>query len=207
MRKDKKKVFNQLEKKMTADDSLPLKKGATRLVFGEGDIDADIVFIGEGPGYWEDQKGIPFVGRAGAFLNQLLDVINLPREKVFITNVVHHRPPNNRDPLPNELEAYAKYLDKIIEIIDPKIIVTLGRFSMAKFIPGVYISHVHGQPKQVTWNDRAITIVPMYHPAAGLRNGNVKQATIEDFKKLKDILSTKKSKIKSDLEPDQMKLV
>src|SRR5690606_6182380 len=147
---------------MLQDASLPLKKGATKLVFGEGDPESRIMFIGEGPGYWEDQKGEPFVGNAGALLNHLLSAIGLKRKDVFITNVVHHRPPDNRDPLPEELAAYRTYLDKMIDIISPKVIVTLGRFSMGKFIPGVLISRVHGKPHAVKWKEKDVVILPMY---------------------------------------------
>ena len=191
----KQKQLQQIKAQMEKDNSLPLKKGATRLVFGDGDADAEILFIGEGPGHWEDQKGIPFIGRAGAFLNQLLAVINLDREKVFITNVVHHRPPNNRDPEPKELLAYGKYLDQIIKTIEPKAIVTLGRFSMSKFLPGVTITGVHGKEQLVSVQGREVLVVPMYHPAAGLRNGEIKRRTVEDFKKLPGILSEHKRKI------------
>lgn len=185
---EKQQKLDNLQKKM-AEDDLPLKKSANNLVFGDGSVDAEIVFIGEGPGYWEDQKGLPFVGNAGAFLNQLLRSINIKREDVFITNVVHYRPPDNRDPQPEELEAFRPYLDKIINIIDPKVIVTLGRFSMAKFIPGVMISLVHGKPKVVDWQGRKLVVVPMYHPAAGLRNGEIKRRTMEDFKIITEVLS------------------
>jgi uracil-DNA glycosylase family 4 len=186
----KKEELSILREKMEKAD-LPLKRGATRLVFGDGSEDADIVFIGEGPGYWEDQKGVPFVGNAGALLNQMLTAINLKREDVFITNVVHYRPPNNRDPEPGELAAFRPYLDKMIEIIDPKIIVTLGRFSMGKFIPGVMISAVHGKPRVVTFAAKKVVVFPMYHPAAGLRNGEIKLRIREDFYKLKDTLDNK----------------
>jgi DNA polymerase len=181
--------LQSIKDQMDADDALPLKKGATRLVFGDGSPDAKILFIGEGPGYWEDQKGIPFVGRAGAFLNQLLATIKLDRKKVFVTNVVHHRPPNNRDPQPNELLAYGQYLDKIITVISPKVIVTLGRFSMAKFLPGVTITQMHGKPEKVKFNESEVLVVPMYHPAAGLRNGEIKRRTVEDFERLPSILA------------------
>jgi DNA polymerase len=146
------------------------------------------LFIGEGPGYWEDQKALPFVGRAGTLLNQTLATIGLKREEVFITNVVHHRPPENRDPSPEEMIAYKPYLDKIIETIDPKVIVTLGRFSMGKFLPGVTISQVHGKPKDIVWSDREITIVPMYHPAAALRSTLLKNKFTEDFKVIPHVL-------------------
>jgi DNA polymerase len=187
-KEEKQKALDKLKGKMNKDETLPLRKGATNLVFGEGNPDAKVMFIGEGPGYWEDQKGQPFVGNAGAFLNQLLQSIKLPREHVFITNVVNYRPPENRDPLPEEIAAFSSYIDKMIEIIKPKMIVTLGRFSMAKFLPGVKISDVHGKLHTVDWKGREIIIVPMYHPAAGLRNGEIKRRTVEDFQKLPEIL-------------------
>jgi DNA polymerase len=187
-KEEKQKALDKLKGKMNKDETLPLRKGATNLVFGEGNSDAKVVFIGEGPGYWEDQKGQPFVGNAGTFLNQLLQSIKLPREDVFITNVINYRPPENRDPLPEEIAAFSLYIDKMIEIIKPKVIVTLGRFSMAKFLPGVKISDVHGKLYTVVWKGREIAIVPMYHPAAGLRNGEIKRRTVEDFQKLPEIL-------------------
>lgn len=189
----KKDKLEELKKEMLSDKTLPLRKGATNLVFGEGSPDCEVMFIGEGPGYWEDKKGRPFVGNAGAFLNQLLLSAGFRREEVFITNVVHFRPPENRDPEASEIEAFAKYLDKMMEIINPKIIVTLGRFSMGKFLPNARISSVHGRRFVVNWKGEEIFIIPMYHPAAGLRNPNVKQETIEDFKKIPKILEEIKS--------------
>lgn len=180
MKDIKTKKLSALKAKMSKAD-LPLKEGANKLVFGSGNPDADILFIGEGPGFNEDQQGEPFVGRAGKFLNELLGSIDLERNDVFITNVVHYRPPNNRDPEPEELAAFAKYLDNIIEIIEPKIIVTLGRFSMRKFLPGVMISGVHGKVHVQDWKGKEVIIIPMYHPAAGLRNGEIKRRTIQDF--------------------------
>lgn len=197
-KKEKRKRLVELKEKMEKDESLPLKKQANKLVFGEGNADADILFVGEGPGRWEDEKGRPFVGNAGALLNQLLYSVELERkggftieggkDEVFITNIIHYRPPNNRDPSPEEISAFGKYLDQMIEIIDPKIIVTLGRFSMGKFLPGVKIGSVHGKPKKVEWKGKKLTIVPMYHPAAGLRNGEFKRRLKEDFKKMTEIL-------------------
>lgn len=203
----KTKKLTELYLKMKADKALPLQKGATNLVFGAGNPAAEIMFIGEGPGYWEDQKGKPFVGNAGKFLDQLLYSIKLPRETVFITNVVNYRPPENRDPLPEEITAFKPYIDKMIDIIKPKIIVTLGRFSMAKFIPGVKISDVHGREKIIDRKGCEIVIIPMYHPAAGLRNEEVKRRTIEDFNKIPDILTeVKQIKIKQ-IEVEQMELI
>jgi len=188
MDSNKQDKLDRLKKKAEEDESLPLRGGATNLVFGVGSPNAEVLFIGEGPGYWEDMKGEPFVGNAGAFLNQLLQSIKLPREDVYITNVVMYRPPQNRDPLSEEIEAFKKYLDGIIDIIRPKVICTLGRFSMAKFLPGVYISSVHGKPRRIKWKDREIIIVPMYHPAAGLRNSMIKEKTKDDFAKLPEII-------------------
>lgn len=178
------KELHNLKDKMEKDDSLPLKIGATKLVFGSGNTETKILLIGEGPGRNEDATGLPFVGQAGKLLDKFLVLAGLERKKVFITNVVHHRPPENRDPLPNEIEAYGKYLDEIIKIINPKLIITLGRFSMAKFLPDVFISNVHGKEFK-TGN---FTVVPMYHPAASLRNGNVLRMEEADFKNLKTLL-------------------
>jgi len=209
---DKKSKLQELKKKMHEDKNLPLRESANNLVFGDGDSNAEILFIGEGPGYWEDLKGIPFVGNAGAFLNFLLSSISLKREDVYITNVIHYRAPDNRDPEPQELEAFKPYLDKIIEIIGPKVVITLGRFSMAKFLPGVSISKVHGKAKKVVWNTKEMLVIPMYHPAAGLRSTSIKIQTTEDFKKIPDIIKDAQSIKTERLEEnrsnvEQMKLV
>jgi len=128
-------------------------------------------------------------------LDSLLQSIKLPRQEVYITNIVHHRPPENRDPLPEEIAAYGKYLDEIIDIIEPKVIVTLGRFSMAKFLPTARISGVHGRKFEVNWKGRNIFVVPMYHPAAALRSGAVLNEIKNDFLKLADYLQEVKDKI------------
>jgi DNA polymerase len=180
--------LHKLKEEMEKDETLPLKKGAMKLVFGTGNTNAEILCIGEGPGFNEDQQGLPFVGQAGKLLDKLLVMAGLERKQVFITNVVHHRPPENRDPLPEEISAYGKYLDKIIGIIDPKVIITLGRFSMAKFLPNVFISQVHGRKYTVQFNSKQLTVIPMYHPAASLRNGNVMEMEKTDFVNLKEIL-------------------
>ena len=184
---------------MEKDDSLPLKKGATKLVFGTGNTEAKILCIGEGPGFNEDKEGLPFVGQAGKLLDKLFPLAGLERKNVFITNIVHHRPPENRDPLPNEIEAYGKYLDRIIEIIKPEMIITLGRFSMAKFLPNVFISDVHGKKYEIKWNEKNIVVIPMYHPAASLRNGNVLALEKNDFYQLKEILSKMKEEKKNEV--------
>ena len=153
---------------------------ATRAVPGEGPADARIMFIGEGPGQNEDRTGRPFVGAAGQFLDRLLASINLKRSDVYITNVVKHRPPNNRDPLPGEIEACRKYLDRQIELIRPRLIVTLGRYSMARWFPGQSISRIHGQPRVFD----GVTVVPMFHPAAALHQERYRSLIEADFKRL-----------------------
>ena len=198
--------LQKLKEEMEKDNSLPLKKGDTNLVFGVGKPETKILFIGEGPGFHENRLKEPFVGNAGKFLDQLLTSINIPRESIYITNVVHHRPPENRDPLLEEISAYGKYLDKMIEIIEPKIILTLGRFSMAKFLPNARISSVHGKVHRVNWGDKEIVVIPMYHPAAALRNGEVMRAEKEDFLKLPQILENIKDK-ESKEKVEQMNLI
>jgi DNA polymerase len=163
----------------------PLSETRNKAVPGEGPANAQIMLIGEGPGFHEDQSGRPFVGNAGSFLNELLASIGMKREEVFICNVVKCRPPGNRDPEPNEIKACQEYLDRQIELINPQVIVTLGRFSMARWFPDAKISHIHGKPKKV--GDR--TIVPMYHPAAALHQPSLKQAVIDDFKQLPQFLT------------------
>ena len=157
------------------------KKG----VPGEGPPDAEIMFIGEGPGFHENEQGRPFVGAAGRFFDELLEGIGFKREEVFIGNVVKCRPPGNRDPQTNELEACDPYLDRQIQIINPKVIVTLGRFSMAKFFPHSKISQVHGQAMQV----KGRLIVPMYHPAAALHQPSLKSTVERDFTGLHEMIA------------------
>jgi DNA polymerase len=157
-----------------------LHHSRSKSVPGEGPADAQIMFIGEGPGFNENQSGRPFVGSAGQFLVELLAQIDLKREDVFICNVVKCRPPNNRDPQPDEIAACEDYLNRQISLINPRVIVTLGRFSMARWFPNERISHIHGKAKRV--GDKMI--VPMFHPAAALHKPELKQAIIDDFKKL-----------------------
>jgi DNA polymerase len=162
-----------------------LHKGRVKAVPGEGPAHADIMFVGEGPGFHENQQGRPFVGSAGQFLDELLASIGLKREQVYITNVVKCRPPGNRDPLPEEIEACKQYLDRQIALIKPKVIVTLGRFSMARAFPNEKISRIHGQPKKVD----GIVYVPMFHPAAALHQPSLKRTVEEDFQSLLSILA------------------
>jgi uracil-DNA glycosylase len=198
--------LKRLEEKMEKDDSLPLKKSDTNLVFGVGDPNAKILFIGEGPGYWENLKKEPFVGNAGKLLDAVLRTIGIPRESVYITNVVHHRPPENRDPLPEEISSYGRYLDELIKIIDPKVIITLGRFSMGKFLPGAAISSVHGKVQGVKWKELDIIIIPMYHPAAALRNGNIMFSFKDDFRKVPEIMKQIEEEIKNRKKEKQEKI-
>lgn len=163
----------------------PLHQSRNRTVPGEGPADAQLLFIGEGPGFHEDQQGRPFVGAAGKFLEELLALIGLQREAVFITNVVKCRPPGNRDPQPDELAACGDYLDRQIAALNPKIIVTLGRFSMARFFPNAKISDLHGQARLV--NGR--WVVAMFHPAAALHQPKFRDPLIEDFKKLPALIA------------------
>lgn len=161
-----------------------LAKTRTNAVPGEGDYGAEVMFIGEGPGYHEDRQGRPFVGNAGQFLNELLDIAGLSRQDVFITNVVKCRPPNNRDPNPDEMAACGGYLDRQIALINPRMIVTLGRFSMARFFPGEKISQIHGMARMVEGR----LCVAMYHPAAGLHQASLADIIRADFRKLPIIM-------------------
>ena len=201
---DKKKQLQDLKAQMEADKSLPLRDTATQLVFGEGNPDSEIYFLGEAPGYWEDQKGRPFVGLAGKLLDELIQSLELKRDDVYISNVVRFRPPENRDPTPEEITAFAPYVDREIEIINPKIIVTLGRFSMGKFLPGVKISQVHGKIHQVSWHGQETTVVPMYHPAAALRAGEIMKQLKADFQVIPEAL---KKIPEPQLKPEQLSLV
>lgn len=161
-----------------------------KAVPGEGNPNAKLMLIGEAPGYYESIEGKPFVGAAGKLLTQLLQSINLERSEVFICNMLRHRPPENRDPLPGEIEACRQFLDEQIKIIEPKVIVTLGRFSMAKFLPEAKISLVHGQTRFADFNGKRVIVVPMYHPAAALRGEGIMKEIKKDFLKLKDFLRT-----------------
>lgn len=190
---NKKEQLVQIAKEVDHCTRCGLYEGATHSVPGEGKAEAEVMLIGEGPGFWEDQQGRPFVGQAGQLLNELLQLIKLSRKEVFIGNIIKHRPPNNRDPLPEEIRACEPFLDEQIKIIDPKIIVTLGRFSMAKFLPGQYISQIHGQPKSINFAGKKRIIIPMYHPAAALRSSIIKQEIKKDFLKMKQLLERREN--------------
>ncbi len=176
-------ALEKLKKEMEADKTLPLF-GKANLVFGEGNPDAEFLFVGEAPGFHENEERRPFVGQAGKLLNNLLSQINWKRENVYITNIVKRRPPENRDPEPAEIEAHKPYLARQIEILNPKVIATLGRFSMNYFLPEAKISRDHGKK----FESGKYTIFPLYHPAAALRSSNVLKELEADFKKLPELL-------------------
>ncbi len=187
MESSKSKQLQALKENILAQRVCPeLAAGATQLVMGDGNPDADIVFIGEAPGKKEDEQGKPFVGAAGKFLDEMLATANMDRSDVYITNIVKYRPPNNRDPLPEEKAAFLPYLLRQLEIIDPKAVITLGRHSMEYFLPEAKISHIHGHAmrKKVVYHDKKEhewLIIPLYHPAAALYNGGMRQTLIDDF--------------------------
>lgn len=162
-----------------------LHEQATNGVPGAGDPNAEMVFIGEGPGFHEDKQGLPFVGRSGDYLEKLLKMINLRRDQVFIANVVKHRPPENRDPMPDEILACKPYLDQQVELIDPLVIVTLGRFSMGRYFPNGKITQIHGKARY----DERRAYYPLFHPAAVLRNPLLEKEMEADFKRLLEILA------------------
>ena len=166
---------------------------------GEGPADARVMLIGEAPGWNEDQQGRPFVGAAGKFLEELLGIAGLTRGDVFITNVVKSRPPGNRDPLPDEIAACAPFLERQIATIDPDVIVTLGRFSMARWFPGERISRIHGQPKRLGHR----LIVPMYHPAAALHQQALKATILDDFGRLPKFLAEAEALKRSEESADE----
>ncbi|MDZ7744390.1 MAG: uracil-DNA glycosylase [Candidatus Saccharibacteria bacterium] len=243
MSKDTTTQLDRIEADILKQNVCPeLAKQATQLVFGDGSPDADVVFIGEAPGKKEDEQGKPFVGAAGKFLDEMLAMIQLDRSEVYITNIVKYRPPNNRDPLPGEKQAFLPYLQAQLEAIAPKVVVTLGRHSMNCFLPDLQISKVHGQPKRIklaftdlVGDQRAdgvqgddekrtepysntakgvsqsstqqsaakrssvsgfagkqdaltLVILPLYHPAAALYNGGMRQTLIDDFQTIPAIL-------------------
>ncbi len=206
MKSTKQVQLDKIKADIVKDKICPdLAESATNLVFGDGNANADIVFIGEAPGKNEDQQGLPFVGAAGKFLNQMLDMIGLSRADVYITNIVKYRPPDNRDPLPEEKAQFLPYLKRQLEIIKPKLVITLGRHSLNCFLPDMSISLVHGQPKRIKLLSQVkqsaethkqqvsdflvVVILPLFHPAAALYNGAMKQTLIDDFAQIPAILN------------------
>ncbi len=181
--------LQNLHKKWAENCECELKKTATQAVPGVGSADAEIVFIGEAPGKNEDEKGEPFVGAAGKFLNEMLGEINLKREDIYITNIVKYRPPNNRDPEPSEKASCRPWLLEELKIIEPKLIIFLGRHAMNNFFLELQISKAHG--KMLVKAFKGIStkyFFPLYHPAAALYDGSMREILLEDFKKIPKVL-------------------
>jgi uracil-DNA glycosylase family 4 len=193
-----------LAQEVTACTRCLLHRGRTKAVPGEGPENADILFIGEAPGFHEDQQGRPFVGAAGRFLEELLASIGLSREQVFIANVIKCRPPGNRDPLPEEIEACRTFLDRQIDLIQPRIIVTLGRFSMARAFPRSRISAIHGKPRKIGGR----VYYPMYHPAAALHQPSLRTTVLEDMKRIPELLAqaSELAEVEVAVDAEQLKL-
>jgi len=195
-------ALSELNKEIALCRQCEIAKFRTNVVPGEGAEDADILFIGEAPGWHEDQQGRPFVGQAGKYLDNLLASINLKREQVYIANVIKCRPTENRDPLPVEIHNCRKWLDCQIEIIRPKMIVTLGRYSMAMFFPGKSISRIHGTAQK---RDNVICYA-MYHPAAALHQQSLRQTIESDMLKIPSLLAEAKNVAEAEPPPQQLKM-
>jgi DNA polymerase len=200
--------LKRLNREVESCTRCELHLNTTHGVPGEGPGDADIMLVGEGPGYNEDKQGRPFVGAAGRFLEELLGIAGLKRTDVYITNIVKHRPPNNRDPLPNELAACRPYLERQIQVINPRLIVTLGRHSLGTFFPGTMISKVHGVVREKDGR----YFFPMYHPAAALHQDRLRQTLVDDMARLTDFIKgpmaegAVQSTDENDDEPEQLSL-
>jgi uracil-DNA glycosylase family 4 len=204
LQEEKQKALDRIKADILKKNVCPeLAKNAKQLVFGDGNPAASIVFIGEAPGKNEDLQGKPFVGAAGKFLNEMLEGIGLERKDVYITNIVKYRPPNNRDPLPEEKKAFLSYLQAQLEVIQPKLVVTLGRHSMNCFLPDLQISKIHGEAKRIRISMKrgesdilTLVILPLFHPAAALYNGSLRQTLIDDFARIPHIVEriTKETK-------------
>lgn len=185
---EKQKKLEELAQRMRQELTYELARSATHCVPGEGDAQAQVMFIGEAPGRDEDISGRPFVGRSGQLLRANIRRIGWKESDVFIANVVKHRPPENRDPTPEEIAHCAPFLDEQIRIISPKLIVTVGRYSMGKFFPNEKISGIHGKVFKVAWKEMTFFVFPLYHPAAALRSTAMKNAFEHDFDKLPKVL-------------------
>ena len=175
---------------MLSDKSLPFRKSAKNLVFGEGSLNPKIYILGEAPGRMEDESGRPFVGRSGQLLRELIRNLGFKEKDVYITSVVRFRPPGNKTPTPKQVAAYEHYVNQELQIIKPKIIVTVGGVSLKKFHTD-QITKIHGKAMPVAWLGHKFTLVPMFHPAAALRNPHFKKLLITDFKKLKRLVGTR----------------
>jgi uracil-DNA glycosylase family 4 len=178
-------ALTELYREIADCQDCDLAKCRTKVVPGEGPEDADLLFIGEAPGWYEDQQGRPFVGSAGAFLDELLASIGLSRKQVYIANVIKCRPLGNRDPLASEIQACCKWLDRQMEIIQPKMVVTLGRYSLARYFPNESIGKVHGKARKIG----DVIYYPMYHPAAALHQGSLRKTIEADMLRIPEILT------------------
>jgi len=196
-------ALRELYEEIALCQQCEIAKYRTKVVPGEGGEDADILFIGEAPGWHEDQQGRPFVGPAGLYLDELLASINLKREQVYIANVIKCRPQGNRDPLPIEIRNCRKWLERQIELIRPQMIVTLGRYSMAMFFPGKSISKIHGTAQK---RDNVIYYA-MYHPAAALHQQSLRRAIEEDMLKIPSLLAEAKILTESKQQPQQLSML
>jgi len=192
----------QLYEEIIACRDCELAKYRTKVVPGEGAEDADLLFVGEAPGWHEDQQGRPFVGPAGQFLDQLLTSIGLRREEVYIANVIKCRPPQNREPLPVEIQSCRKWLDRQIEIIRPQMIITLGRYSLARYFPNESIGKMHGKPRKLG----GVIYYPMYHPAAALHQGSLRRTIETDMLRIPQLLAQGKEQIPDAVESQQLSL-
>ena len=188
-REDKKKLLEQIKADIKSSGICPdLAQEATNLVMGVGNPDTEIMFIGEAPGKNEDLQGKPFVGAAGKFLDEMLGLVGMKREDVYISNIVKYRPPNNRDPSSSEKKAFWPFLLREINAVRPKIVATLGRHSMEYFLPGMRISAIHGQPKRIGLGGGKVVILPLFHPAAALYNSSMRETLISDFQAVPKII-------------------
>ncbi len=191
-----------LMREMQSHHECPLISTRTKLVFGAGNADADLLFVGEAPGFYEDQQGLPFVGRAGKLLDQLLIEIGLDRQSAFVTNVLKCRPPDNRDPTPDEIEVCKPYLFRQVELIEPKVVCTLGNFSLKLLTrSNAGITRVHGVPQEHELGGRTVQLYPLYHPAAALRGTNVLDQLREDFSRLPGLIAARAPQAEPEPEP------
>ncbi|MCL4397780.1 uracil-DNA glycosylase [Patescibacteria group bacterium] len=210
---DKQQKLEEIAKEIAATKGGPMESFGSNPVPGEGNPDSEVLFIGEAPGFHENQQRRPFVGVSGQLLRKTMAANGFNEKDVFITNIVKFRPPENRDPTPQEIEYFRPFLDEQIEVIDPKFIVTLGRYSMYKFLgQGASITRIHGQPRTIKWNGKTRIIFPMFHPAAALRDPHVMQTFKDDFAKLKELVdkheATQKTEAKEEKkDSEQLKLV
>ena len=195
--------YIEVYQQITSCTACDLSEGRTNAVPGEGSQVADIMFIGEAPGYYEDRDGRPFIGQAGKLLDEMLAKINLDRKDVYVTNMVKCRPPNNRDPLPEEIASCKTYLERQIKMIGPSVIVLLGRHSFARFFPGESIGKARGRPRLLN----GLKLFPMYHPAAALHNPALRPVISQDFKRLKDLIADPGPNPATFVEPEQLSLL